>query len=235
MEVYFMAMDPWSAAAEAVGSITSSALGFASARRQEKFQERMSSSAHQREVNDLRKAGINPILTATGGSGASTPTGTMFTPENPLKGFAANLQNAKRVVNETQLAKEAIKTQATQQNLNSAAAQREHSTIQLNNQQTKGIDAQIQRDNSQTKINSAIAQGLQYDNVLKKLDADIYNTPIVGEGLRVLERLNPLSNSALGIFNLFKKHKSGGITINNNNRIPNIEPKSEITLPGKRR
>lgn len=229
-----MAMDPYSAAAEAVGSITSSALGYASARHQEKYQERMSSTAHQREVVDLRKAGINPILTATGGSGASTPTGTMFTPENPLKGFAANLQNAKRVDNETQLAKEAIKTQGTQQNLNSAAAQREHSTIKLNNQQAKGISAQIQRDESQSRINSAIEQGLRYDNVLKKLDADIYNTPIVGEGLRLLERINPFSNSAVNLFSLFKKHKSGGITINNNNRIPNIEPKSE-TLPGKRR
>lgn len=39
------------------------------------WQEAMSNSAHQREIKDLQAAGLNPILSASGGNGASVTAG----------------------------------------------------------------------------------------------------------------------------------------------------------------
>lgn len=46
------------------------------------FQDQQSSTAHRREVHDLREAGLNPILSGTGGMGAASSAGAMAQMQN---------------------------------------------------------------------------------------------------------------------------------------------------------
>jgi len=111
------AASPWipaiGAGLGALGGLIANRQSAKEAERNRDFQERMSSTSHQREVIDLQSAGLNPILSAN--RGASTPSGGQApvsnVSESSARGLAAGLavQQAKAQIRATNAA--ALKTE----------------------------------------------------------------------------------------------------------------------------
>lgn len=99
---------------QTVGQLYSNYKNRQEAKKNRAFQERMSSTAHVREMADLRKAGLNPILTGKYG-GASTPGGAQAQNQNPVQHVTSAAVAARTVKYQENLAE-------SQADLNSAQA-----------------------------------------------------------------------------------------------------------------
>lgn len=146
-----------------LGGITSGIFGIQAARASRDFTKTMMTRRHQWEVRDLRKAGLNPILSATGGAAiggsAMAPPPHFDVPGGAQKGAEASRTG--------RVTAEQIKLLREQQNLVSHQAKREENQSWVLNKQGEklGLEMYAHRARSQADRSELGQSGLYGDRL----------------------------------------------------------------------
>ena len=166
------------------------------AQKQMDFQERMSNTAYERAMADMRKSGLNPMLANQKG-GASTPSGAQPNIKNVFEGApstAANLIAAKTA--EANIDNVNAQTQLTTEKANTEKLTQTQIAANTASQvaQTDQTRAQIQNILKQGGILDSNATVASTEAFLSQIDRMIYETPAY-QWKRNLEKMGLTGNA----------------------------------------
>lgn len=148
-------------------------LGNYNANRAWRRQKQAAQSAHQWEVADLRAAGLNPILSATGGNGANLPSVAVAQNANSeAPDILGMLSTAQSIRNQ----QEQEKVLQAQQNLLDYQAHRERNASIL-------LRAQADRVNAENYIPMYFNARMMDDPVLRNQMVNMYQTQLYKNAL----------------------------------------------------
>lgn len=167
--------------------------------RNRRWQTYMSNTAHQREIADLQRAGINPLATAMGGSGASTPSGNTYSGELDTH-LSDSYLSGQRVSNEKKMVSLAL--DKGEEEINKLIAERKSTNALekklisdklLNDASFVNVLKQSNEIDSRTRLNNAQADRLlaeqQQRDFFGSLFGEANNAYDVFKGLQIPDKL----------------------------------------------
>lgn len=191
------------------GSVVTGLFNQRSANKKMGFEERMSSTAYQRAVSDMKKAGINPMLSAKVG-GASTPGGAQAT----MPDLGQTITSAKQATTQRRLVNAQIghiEAQADQANAQAALSRTQASRIV--SEQQAGVPAA----QAESLLSSASQARSNVQKILAELpgiNAESFAKQLSLHEKQAMANVYQMMNGNIGnVIAFLEAMKKGGVSI----------------------